>query len=703
MASAVIFAAVSFKLIYSYPSWYIALCLIIALIYTAVLYFRSSGSVARWLKMALASLRFIAVSIILLLLLNPLLKYTHSVTEKPVVLIGLDNSNSIVRNSDSAYYKGEFKDAFEQASAKLAEKFNVVTYSLGEEVTKGSEFSYNGSQTDLNEFIRMTQEAYQGQNVGAVVLASDGIFNKGLNPVYSNKQQKVPVYTVKMGDTSVRKDALISSIRSNKIAYLNNRFPVVADVLVKKAQGSKLEIRVIKSGQVLARESFNVTQNSFSKTFRFQLEASTPGLQQYIVQVDAVSGERHLANNTRSFYVDVLDSRQKILLCASAPHPDIGAIKRSIEGNENYELDVKIDQLPSTAELKNYSLVILHQYPSSANEINPVSNIVQQKVPTLFVLGAQTNMGAYGRLNLPMKVNGARGSLNQSAASLNSDFLLFELDEDLKNRFNEFPPLFTPFGNYSVPIVSNSLFYQKIGVVNTSYPLIYLHNEEGYRSGYIAGEGWWKWAMAEYRKEGDFNATDELLSKLVQYLSVKKDQRKLRVNSRKRSYSESENIVLEGELYNDNFELMNTPELSVDVQSSSGKNYPFVFGKQSNRYRAELGKLPADQYSYTAKTVISGKPVTSAGIFVVRKMELELVNLEANHKLLNRMSELTAGKSFESDQWSALADDLLANSDLVPVRYSTNSFKELLHQKWLVFLIIGLLSLEWLVRKWNSI
>lgn len=693
----------SFELIYNYPNWYILLCLVVAAIYSGVLYFKRHQELAKALKIILASVRFIAVAILLFLLLNPLLKYTQTINEKPLIVVGVDNSNSIVQTQDSAFYRKEFQDGYRDFISSLESKFNVATYSIGTQATKGSQLNFTEEQTDLQAFLSMQADAFEGQNVGAVVLASDGIYTKGLNPNYGILNQRTPVHTIKMGDTTVRKDALIASIRSNQIAYLNNTFPVVVDVQVKKAKGEKVTVSLFKNGQKLRSETIEINQNRFSKSLNFQLEAKALGVQGYSVQVSRVSNEQYTSNNQRNFYIEVLNSKQKILLCASATHPDIGALRRGIEENENYELTVKTNELPSAKDIEDNSLIILHQYPASASDLPQLKNLIAKKVPLLFVLGSKTDMNAYGRLKLPLNVLGVRSGMNQSLAALNADFLLFELDEQLKNRFAELPPLFSPFGTYKTALQNNTLFKQKIGVVSTNYPLMYFHNEDGHRMGFIAGEGWWRWRMAEHRTHSNFDATNELLSKTIQYLSIKKDKRKLRVSTRKKSYSENEVITFDAELYNDNYELTNTPHISLKISDEAGKVYPYVFGKADQRYRSSIGRLPAGQYSYEALVNVGGKQEKVQGYLTVKKLEIERINLEANHRLLEQLSQSTQGKSYDKNGWQTLASDLLADKNLVPIRYSNNSFQELLNQKWIFFLLVFLFSLEWFIRKWNSI
>ena len=67
---------------------------------------------------------------------------------------------------------------------------------------------------------------YANTYVSAYILASDGIFNQGLNPIYKDNYFNAPLYTIQLGDTVEYQDALIKSIINNKITYLGNETPV---------------------------------------------------------------------------------------------------------------------------------------------------------------------------------------------------------------------------------------------------------------------------------------------------------------------------------------------------------------------------------------------------------------------------------------------------------------------------------------------
>ena len=80
-------------------------------------------------------------------------------------------------------------------------------------------------------------------------------------------------------------------------------------------------------------------------------------------------------------------------------------------------------------------------------------------------------------------------------------------------------------------------------------------------------------------------------------------------------------------------------------------------------------------------------------------LHLEQANLTANHTLLKTISSITGGKMFYPDQLSSLNAEL---QTLKPVIYTHTRFSEMLNLLWVIILIILLLSLEWVLRKYHG-
>ena len=69
--------------------------------------------------------------------------------------------------------------------------------------------------------------------------------------------------------------------------------------------------------------------------------------------------EKNKTNNSKFFAVEILDQRSEIALITNIVHPDISALKRSIEVNEQRKVTVlNINEIKS---LDKYNLFIIYQ------------------------------------------------------------------------------------------------------------------------------------------------------------------------------------------------------------------------------------------------------------------------------------------------------------------------------------------------------
>ena len=218
-------------IITEYPLWFLLFCFALGAIVTALLYYHNSKyNLSVWLTRLLTVTRFLLVSLLSFLLLSPLLKTSLRNVEKPVIIVAQDNSSSVLINKDSLFYKTTYKKNLEEFIAALREDFDVGVYSFGDKVKDTLNLKFTENSTNISAFFDEMQSRYTNRNVGAVVLASDGIYNKGKNPLYASSYASYPIYTMALGDTTVYRDIFISKINSNNFAYLGNKFPVEIDV-----------------------------------------------------------------------------------------------------------------------------------------------------------------------------------------------------------------------------------------------------------------------------------------------------------------------------------------------------------------------------------------------------------------------------------------------------------------------------------------
>lgn len=682
------------------PWWFILFCLGLGACYAIFLYRKehSFDDIKPWLKGLMWFFRFLTISFLSFLLLSPLIRTISREVEKPIIIVAQDNSQSILTGTDSATFKRTYADSFEKMVNELKRSYEVRTYSFGDHVSAKTDFNFSDKQTDMSVLFDEISLKFSNRNVGAIILASDGLYNTGSNPLYGSNYLKAPLYTIALGDTTVKKDLLISKINHNRVAFLGNTFPLEIVMDAHQCAGEKTVLTVLKDSATVFTKNIDITGSNYHLTVPVFPEAKVKGIQHYKIKVSSLQNEINTINNSADVFIEVVESKQKVLIVANAPHPDIGALKSIIESNQNYEVK-QVFMRDFDGNVNDYNLVIFHQLPSADNNAKAVlDKLKAADISVLYILGAQSDINAFNSVNSGIKINNFRNRLNEVQATPASDFSLFMVNDELLNFISTLPPLSSPFGVYQSNANNYTLFYQLIGAVKTDQPLLFFNQEGSQKTAVLAGEGIWRWKLKEFSENNNSNYTNELITKVVQYLAVKEKKTPFRI-SYKNNFTENEPLRFDAELYNVSGELVNTPDVKMTITDANKKSYPFTFSKTDNAYSLNAGNLPVGNYRFRAETKLGDKLYAESGEFSISALQLESLESVANHQLLYTLAEKSGGQMLYPSQMPNLSKLIEAREDVKPVTYSQKKLKDLINLKWVFALLMILISAEWFMRK----
>ena len=692
------------QLVFEYSGWYVLVCFLVALTAALFLYFRTTEipeSYKFW-KYGLAFLRFFSVFIIALLLLSPLWRRNITKLQKPILVVAQDASTSVgdfLKKNDPDYLP-----QLNKMVDNLKKDYQVETFSFGEKIINQLPDKFSDRVTNISQLLEELSTRFAGSKLGGVVLASDGIYNQGSNPLYTAAKLDAPLYTLGLGDTSTRKDLIINRIFHNQIVYAGDELEVQIDVLAKNLIGkrSKISLVEVNAGKTRFLKSldFNIDKSSFFNSFSLTIPASLPGTRYLRLIASSVEGEVSKVNNSRDFVVTVLDGRQKVLVYAQSPHPDMGALRQSLDANKNIEVKTAFlgDPVPNFAE---FDLIILHQLPAQGRNFAPIIKQIKDLGKShWWIAGAQTDFKA---LNEFQDLNSLRINSNlgaESEALWNKNFNLFNGEPEWPQKTARYPPLQVPFGDVEAINAGQVLLYQRIKNVGTSYPLLTLGENNGVRSALFIGDGLWRWRLANFQLYENHEVFDGLIGKITQYLSVKRDNRRFRVTVGKPVYDENEAVSFVGELYNASYELINTPDVNLEVRNADGKEYNFLFNKVNKGYQLNAGVLPTGSYSFKATTSYNGKEWTSEGQFTVQPLQFEFINITADHNILKAISTESGGQFFGQKELNELYEVIIKSAALKPVLITEKRSQTFLSMPLLLLLLLVALSLEWGLRRY---
>ena len=658
-------------MIIDYPWYTVVLCLVAGAIYATVMYLVGHDSFGRKARWMMASLRFLAVSIIAFLLLAPVSRHTVHERQKPLVVLVDDCSQSVQTSADSSFTLASLIDELD-GNCRVVLKADKT----------------HSGQTDIGAMLDVPADA------AAVVLASDGINNRGQNPVSVAEQMAIPVYTVALGDTTPQRDAAFTELNCNRIAMLGSHFPIEVTVNSHLLRGHTATLSVVNAdGVTLLSQKLNYDNDDFSSTVQISLQTGKPGLQRYTLRLSVSDGESNAHNNTMTFYVDVLDSRRKIAIFSNAPHPDLGALKHAIESNPNFEaviITADNDKAIKSPDNKNLSLAILHNLPSEQHHDLSFA----QGIPSIFVIGTQTDLNRFNALHSGLEIVARSSKTNEVTALRREGFSLFQLDNADIEAIEDMPPLDAPFGEAKTTADVQTLFGSRLAGIDMRQPLVAATAQGKVRRAFVWGEGLWRWRLADWQTHESHDHFDHLITQLVGFTAMQQQRQRLQVTTERR-YDENDTPVLRAQLYNENYELTNDADVKLHLHGDS-VDAEYTFLRDRDAYLLTLPMLHEGLYRYTAST---SDGLSDEGSFAVEAQNLEQRRKVADHTLLQTISSVTDGEMYHPSDLSSLISHLSA---IKPIIYTHTSYAEYLRIPLVLLFLILLLGAEWVLRKYHG-
>jgi hypothetical protein len=646
-------------------------------------------------KVFLAFLRCLSLFLIFLFLLSPLVERTKKIKQLPILAVAFDNSQSVQPYADT------YNQLIQTLKSRFSDDYQLEFWSFGAKVENTESFTGTDRRSDYGQILKSLKNNYINKNIGALILFGDGIYNQGQNPANFAASLNFPVYSVGVGDTTRKTDAIIRNVRTNKITFLKNKFPVEIELKFSKLKNTIAYIDIENNHKSVYSSTVSITSDDDFKLEFANLEASEVGMQHYKIKVRPFDGESNLKNNEYEFVIQVLENKQKILMLSDGPHPDLGAIRTSINELQNYEVKlVTGNDVPDS--LTSYSLIVLNQLPSLKNAASKLlTKIKDCRVPVLFLVGPSSMLDQLNSLDMGLKIMSSKNS-EEVQPAFDNNFSLFTLSDEAKEIIKTTPPLVSPFGNTQLSPTIQNLAFQNIRNIQTNKTMMAFGTDKGRKVGFIIGEGLWRWRLYDFQVNGNHEAFDELVQKMIQYLALKENEDNFNVYH-PAVFQETDNVELTAELYNDSYQLVNTPDVSIRIKSDSLKEFSYLFDRTDDYYSLNAGNLEPGDYTFEAETQLGNQHFTEKGNFSIVKNEIEMQNNQADFGILYQLSQQTGGQFYTGGNYGTLLDAINANKQITVQYHKQTLQTEWINLKLLFFLLILLLGAEWFCRKYWGI
>ena len=635
--------------------------------------------------------RFLGVFGILLLLINPEMVKDQIYLEKSNLILLADNSSSI----KNAGLQDEVNRIIDEISdkAELSEKFDLRYLNFDRDIKISDSLSFDQPITDVHNALRTIKRTY-GSRSSAIVMLSDGNQTVGTDYEYLNFQNNQTVFPVVLGDTTKYEDLSIARVNVNKFAFLKNRYPV--EVLLRydgdKEINSNLNISV--NGSTRYRQNVSLDGKSNSQNIEVLLEAETPGTKLINVELSPIQNEINTSNNQQKVAVEVLDEKTRVIIITDLNHPDIGALTKAIESNEQRNVEVLNPDI-SDELLEEADICILYQ-PTRKFE-NVYSFIKERNLNYFTVTGKSTNWNFLNRVQNSFQKN----SFNQSeevSPITNSGFSIFDIGDF---RTDNYPPLTTTLGDLLVTTSYEAIVDQRIKGVDIGDPLLTLMDSGSGREAVLFGENIWKWRIQNYCDNNDFKAFDEMISKIILYLTS--DDRKERLSLEYENiYRDANYALIRASYFTETFDFDNNATVRLYLEGTDNEidmEIPMLL--KGNFYEADLSTLRPGTFNFTVR--VENKKEMRSGQFTILDFDVEKQFLTTDYEKLNRLANRTGGRSYFPEQSAELIEDLIESDQFRPRQKSEQNVVSLIDFKVLLAIVVIAFATEWIIRKYNGL
>lgn len=664
---------------------YIIIALLFSIAISWFLYFYQQKG-QRNVDFVLFGLRCISVFLLLLLFINPTIDRKQFIIQKSKLSVLVDNSTSIKFFQKDTLVQSIIDDF--KTHSELNKRFDINYYSFGDKFQLNDSLQFNESQTNIADPLNKVNKVLINDS-NAIVLITDG--NQTVGNDYEYSSIKNPVFPLVVGDTTQYEDVKISQLNVNRYSFINNQFPVEIFLQYEGNQSLKLRYTIENKGKIIYSKLIRFSPQKNSQRIEASIKATQEGSNFYKAKIEYLENEKNKTNNLKNFSVEVIDKQTEVLILSSFYHPDLGALKKSIESDQQRKVSIRTLS-KNNIKLNDFQLVILYQPNNDFKEI--INDLTTKKANYFLISGSKTDWNFVNNQNIGIRKNYLNQDENYTA-SFNAGFLNFS-QKDI--GFDNFPPLVNKYGETSINIPHQTLFFQNINGFTTQEPLLATSNVNNHKKVFLMGEGLWKWRSTSYLNSNSFQDFDEFIGNLVQFASSKKVRNRIDVNIEP-IYNANARIQVGAFYVDENYQFDDRATLlftTINKETKEKKVIPFSL--TNNSYQLELTVLESGDYEYSVD--VEGQNITKKGVFKINQFEIEQQFTNANKEKLQRLSNKSEGVLYFENQETSLIDQLLTDKRFLSIQKSVNTKEELINLKWLLAIIVFLLSSEWLTRKY---
>lgn len=715
------FAEITVDILTGHPVW-TTLALILSLFLAVHLYYRTNPPLPTGVKILLGALRFIAVMALFLALFEPVLSYTREFERKPKLSLLLDHSGSMMTTEGDQTRLDRLRDLIDSDNFQnFSGNFDMQTYYFGGNLSDDAA-RVEAQATALGEAILELKKKEAADPAEAWLLISDGINNQGIDVAAASDNPGSPVYAIGVGTDLGLRDVAISGLQYNRAAFVGKSTEIMVQIQWSDINNEPIMVQLKDGVKVLAADTLRAAPGDLKQDVSISFVPDRIGRQTFSVQIPRLADEINTDNNARSFSMLVMKSRLNVLLVADHLDWEYAFLKRYLSRAENVELSTVVfrasgnvleGRFPTTqTELNQSDLIIFYDIKPDfmAAQENILRSFVSEKGGGLFFFLGDNYLNArrprWVDNFLPFVTKKAtEQAIYSKFNGVPAENYLFHptvrLSDDrrgVRERWRDLPNFERLVPTDSVAPQSEVLVTAGLGRNVSEYPVL------GYR---IMGAGkilaataapFWRWAFLSAGFNEPTSDYELFWDGSIKWLALKEDFDPIRIVPDKDVYTRGETVGFSAFVNDQGFRPIENARGAVEMIDENDSDTTTVQWQEmgEGRYRAEFEAISPGRYAYRGIVERDGVQLKEAeGQLMVESYYVEDYNRRPDFAALEAAARKTGGLYAHIDD----ADSVLAAINNGKISESIKNETTLWDKAWLLFIFIGALAVEWILRK----
>lgn len=602
----------------------------------------------------------------------------------------------------------------------------------------------DGETSDLLSGLERARDEGGGRPLAGIVLISDGADNvslegKTLSPEAQDRLKRLgaPVSTINVVDANSFRDASVVEVLSDEFAFVHNTIEIETVLEAVGIDTRKVPVTLKREGAVIDTQEITL-ENGRPKKVVFKTKPDQIGEFVYEVSIPRLPGESVVSNNVRSFVLQVIRDKIRVLQVTGRPSWDERFLRQHLKENPNVDLisffilrtptdmpsapeeDLSLIPFPTdqlfTTELQSFDVIIFQNFDYRPYDmVQYLPNIAAAVRAGLgfVMLGGDQSFGNGGYLGtvledvIPLRTDvegireesvkarlteaGRRHPITELAPGSNLDTIWASLPNwSSYNANNGLMPGATALATHP----------SARGPDGKALPLISVAEIGEGRAMAVATDSLWRWRFSSARDGGlGQRAFHRFWSNSLRWLVRDPETSRIQVRPEKRRFDLNETAEVVFSVQGNDYRPIPFADLRITLENTATgkKTVEDVTTGESGVLRRKFADTGAGAYRVTAAAKSGGKNLgKGVGVFVVAEESIELSRGAPRPELLDAITEATGGTSLTvpSNPWNAVTK---VDPDVVEIDRRRNL--ELWDNAWALALGLLLLALDWSTRR----